>query len=65
MIWSHDMHPDIHLRLHHIRAAELHSQAEHCRQARPHRRSPWSAVSRRLGWKLVETGLYLVNLQRT
>jgi hypothetical protein len=64
MIWSHDMHPAIHLRLHHIRAAELHSQAEHWRQARPRRRSPWPAMRRRLGWKLVETGLRLVTLQR-
>jgi hypothetical protein len=60
MTWSHAMHPDIHLRLHHIRAAELHAQAK----ARPRHHSPWSAVRLRLGWKLVETGLRLVTLQR-
>ncbi len=65
MIRSHTMHPAFPLRLHHIRAAELRSQAEDWRRARPHHRSPWAAVSRRLGWTLVETGLYLVNLQRT
>lgn len=61
MTWSHDMHPDLHLRLHHIRATELHEQAERWQATRAHRRSPWSAVSRRLGWTLVETGLHLVH----
>lgn len=51
------MHPDIHLRLHAIRAAELRDETARRRRTapRPH------PLSRRLGWALVETGLWLVN----
>ncbi|MDN3022521.1 hypothetical protein [Streptomyces sp. S.PB5] len=47
------MHPEIHLTLHHIRAAELQTEARTA-QARPAR-----ALRTRLGWTLVELGLRL------
>ncbi|MGV9878363.1 hypothetical protein [Streptomyces sp. NPDC003006] len=47
------MHPDVHLLLHHARAAELH-QAAPLRRRRPQLRT-------RLGWSLVELGLRLVS----
>ncbi|MBT2491238.1 hypothetical protein J7E96_22475 [Streptomyces sp. ISL-96] len=51
------MHPDIHLRLHHQRAAELHAQAtQYARIPRPAPRHP---LRTRLGWTMVEIGLRL------
>ncbi|MFF0060739.1 MULTISPECIES: hypothetical protein [unclassified Streptomyces] len=47
------MHPDIHLRLHHLRAAELHERAL---AHRPQR----ADIRTQLGWTLVELGLRLV-----
>ncbi|WSL18429.1 hypothetical protein OG302_25870 [Streptomyces sp. NBC_01283] len=47
------MHPDIHLRLHHTRAAELHRAAP-LPQRRPRLRT-------QLGWTMVELGLRLVS----
>nr|WP_078594931.1 hypothetical protein [Streptomyces sp. NRRL S-920] len=47
------MHPDIHLRLHHDRAADLR------RAAPPRRRRP--RLRTQLGWTLVELGLRLVS----
>jgi hypothetical protein len=46
------MHPDIHLTLHHARAAELRDEADP-RPARHH------GLRTRLGWTLVEVGLRL------
>ncbi|MFF5983650.1 hypothetical protein ACFY78_32900 [Streptomyces olindensis] len=48
------MHPDIHLALHHARAAELRDEAH-----RPLTRAPKDALRTRLGWTLVEVGLRL------
>ncbi|WP_189554758.1 hypothetical protein [Streptomyces lavendofoliae] len=53
------MHPDIHLRLHELRAAEARDLAPRRPAARrtvPARRT----VRARLGWTLVELGLRLV-----
>ncbi|MFF8290293.1 hypothetical protein ACF068_13840 [Streptomyces sp. NPDC016309] len=47
------MHPDIHLRMHELRAAALRDAAP----PRPARRRPLRA---QLGWMLVELGLRLV-----
>ncbi|QEU94088.1 hypothetical protein CP970_27130 [Streptomyces kanamyceticus] len=47
------MHADIHLALHHVRAAELHRTA-------PTRR-PAPRFRDQLGWTLVELGLRLVS----
>jgi len=50
-------HPEIHLALHHARAAELHAQADAYRlasEAKPPRK-----LRSRLGWTLVELGLRL------
>ncbi|AZM53519.1 hypothetical protein DMA15_13805 [Streptomyces sp. WAC 01529] len=49
------MHPDIHLRLHHDRAAKLRHAAPP-RRTRPHPR-----IRTQLGWTLVELGLRLVS----
>ncbi|MFJ9029249.1 hypothetical protein ACIRQP_12130 [Streptomyces sp. NPDC102274] len=49
-------HPDIHLRLHAQRAAELRHEAAGFR-----RRPPRANLRTRLGWSLVELGLRLVN----
>ncbi|WP_329328577.1 hypothetical protein [Streptomyces luteogriseus] len=46
------MHPDIHLALHHARAAELRAEAG----PRPARRHDLRA---RVGWTLIEVGLKL------
>ncbi|EFL32464.1 predicted protein [Streptomyces viridochromogenes DSM 40736] len=46
------MHPDIHLALHHARAAELRAETEPRPVGRP-------ALRTRLGWILVEVGLKL------
>ncbi|MGV9348664.1 hypothetical protein ACWDSD_28375 [Streptomyces spiralis] len=51
------MRPEIHLTLHHVRAAELRTEAEAYRLAavaRSHR-----DLRTRLGWTLVEVGLRL------
>lgn len=48
------MHPDIHLTLHHARAAELRAEAD----VRPAARNR-HALRSRLGWTLVEVGLRL------
>ncbi|MGX1882778.1 hypothetical protein [Streptomyces sp. NPDC055287] len=53
------MHPDIHLRLHRLRAAELHREAAgHARLPRPAPRPP-HALRTRVGWTMVELGLRL------
>ncbi|WLW54652.1 hypothetical protein [Streptomyces sp. YU58] len=49
------MHPEIHLALHHARAAELRDQAEAHRLAA----RPPQGLRTRLGWTLVEVGLRL------
>jgi hypothetical protein len=49
------MHPEIHLTLHHMRAAELHVEARH--RATP--AQPRQDIRARLGWTLVEVGLRL------
>ncbi|GAA2273837.1 hypothetical protein GCM10010234_06250 [Streptomyces hawaiiensis] len=46
------MHPDIHLALHHARAAELRGETEPRPAHRPELRT-------RLGWALIEVGLKL------
>ncbi|MFI8889485.1 MULTISPECIES: hypothetical protein [Streptomyces] len=46
------MHPDIHLALHHARAAELRAETEP-------RSTPRPDIRTRLGWTLVEVGLKL------
>ncbi|MFD8232801.1 hypothetical protein ACFV20_13070 [Streptomyces sp. NPDC059696] len=46
------MHPDIHLTLHHARAAELRAETEPRPAHRP-------ALRTRLGWTLIEVGLKL------
>ena len=51
------LHPDTHLALHHIRAAELRAQAEAHRLAAKAR--PPRELRTRLGWTLVEVGLRL------
>ncbi|MEV5354100.1 hypothetical protein [Streptomyces sp. NPDC052693] len=51
------MHPDIHLALHHARAADLRAEAG----LRPARRSD---LRTRLGWTLVEVGLKLATRPR-
>ncbi|MCT7351390.1 hypothetical protein N4P33_04295 [Streptomyces sp. 15-116A] len=50
------MHPETHLALHHLRAAELRTGAESHRLARQH---PRTHLRTRLGWTLVELGLRL------
>ncbi|MEV3875376.1 hypothetical protein [Streptomyces sp. NPDC049906] len=49
------MHPDVHLLLHHQRAAALHAAAP----PRPAPARPPRALRTRLGWTLVELGLRL------
>ncbi|MFG2729799.1 hypothetical protein [Streptomyces canus] len=53
------MHPETHLALHHLRAADLRAEADAHRLAaqakRPH------AIRTRLGWTLVEVGLRLAS----
>ncbi|MET9394796.1 hypothetical protein ABZY20_31050 [Streptomyces sp. NPDC006624] len=51
------MHPDIHLALHHARAAELRAEAA----PRP---APRPGLRTRLGWTLVEVGLRLATRPR-
>jgi hypothetical protein len=50
------MHPDIHLPLHHARAAELRAEAG---APRPVRSRHAHHLRTRLGWTLVEVGLRL------
>ncbi|MFI6375838.1 hypothetical protein [Streptomyces sp. NPDC050546] len=50
------MHPDIHLALHHARAAELRAEAG---APRPVRARQGHRLRTRLGWTLVEVGLRL------
>ncbi|WP_435969835.1 hypothetical protein [Streptomyces sp. Qhu_M48] len=53
------MHADLHLRLHRLRAEELHRAAAEAARSRtaPHRPAPALALRVQLGWKLVEWGL--------
>jgi len=51
------LHPDTHLALHHIHAAELRAQAEAHRLAAEAK--PPRELRTRLGWTLVEVGLRL------
>ncbi|MDH6570021.1 hypothetical protein M2160_005042 [Streptomyces sp. SAI-117] len=51
------MHPETHLALHHLRAADLRAEADAHRLAAEARR-PY-AIRTRLGWTLVEVGLRL------
>jgi len=51
------MHPETHLALHHLRAADLRAEADAHRLAVEARR-PY-AIRTRVGWTLVEVGLRL------
>ncbi|MFD4831237.1 hypothetical protein ACFWPV_15485 [Streptomyces uncialis] len=51
------MRPEIHLALHHVRAAELRAEADAYRLAAAARRP--RDLRTRLGWVLVEVGLRL------
>nr|WP_246562073.1 hypothetical protein [Streptomyces roseirectus] len=53
-------HPDLHLPLHHHRAAELQAQAATHRLAR----TPTAPLRVRAGWTLVELGLRLATPRR-
>jgi len=54
------MHPETHLALHHVRAAELRAEADAYRLAAAARHPRRPRVLRtRLGWALVEVGLRL------
>lgn len=55
-------HPDTHLALHHLRAAELRARAETHRPATSARRP--GELRTRLGWTLVEVGLRLASAPR-
>jgi hypothetical protein len=55
-------HPEIHLALHHTRAAELRSDADAHRLAAEARRP--RALRTRIGWALVEVGLRLAATPR-
>ncbi|MFI9818973.1 hypothetical protein ACIHFC_00615 [Streptomyces sp. NPDC052013] len=52
------MHPETHLTLHHLHAAELRAEADGHRRAVAARRP--GDLRSRLGWTLVELGLRLV-----
>ncbi|MEV1077051.1 hypothetical protein AB0I98_02140 [Streptomyces sp. NPDC050211] len=52
------MHPEIHLALHHVRAAELHAEAAAHRLASAAAK-PGRPLRTRVGWTLVEVGLRL------
>jgi hypothetical protein len=56
------MHPEIHLVLHRVRAAELEHHAAAHRRAAAVRRTPDLRI--RLGWTLVAVGLRLVTAPR-
>ena len=51
------MHPEIHVALHHVRAAELRTEADAYRLAAAARRP--RDLRTRFGWALVEVGLRL------
>ncbi|MFD1658280.1 hypothetical protein ACFSL4_08650 [Streptomyces caeni] len=57
------MHPETHLALHHVRAAELRAEADACRLAAAARHS--RDLRTRLGWTLVELGLRLAAAPKT
>jgi hypothetical protein len=57
------MHPETHLALHHIRAAELRAEADAYRLAAAARRPRDLRI--RLGWTLVEVGLRLAAAPKT
>ncbi|NEA85212.1 hypothetical protein G3I38_26180 [Streptomyces sp. SID7958] len=57
------MHPETHLILHGVRAAELRAEAGSCRPAgAPRRPGP---LRTRVGWTLVEVGLRLAAVRGT
>ncbi|WP_055527962.1 hypothetical protein [Streptomyces graminilatus] len=56
------MNPEPHLALHHLRAADLHAEADAHRLALTARRPP-KALRTRVGWTLVEVGLRLATTQ--
>ncbi|GAB2833816.1 hypothetical protein GCM10027073_72790 [Streptomyces chlorus] len=60
------MHPETHLALHRIRAAELRTEADAYRLAAA-TRCPWrpQRLRTRLGWTLVEVGLRLAAAPRS
>lgn len=57
------MHPESHLALHHIHAAELRAEADAYRLADA--APPLPGLRTRLGWTLVEVGLRLASAPRT
>lgn len=57
------MHPETHLTLHHLHAAELRAEADAHRRAELARHP--RALRTRLGWTLVELGLRLAAAPRT
>ncbi|QFR00019.1 hypothetical protein F9278_31990 [Streptomyces phaeolivaceus] len=57
------MHPETHLALHQIRAAELRAEADAYRLAAKVRRP--QGMRTRLGWILVKVGLRLAAVPRT
>ncbi|MBZ3907590.1 hypothetical protein WB401_34975 [Streptomyces brasiliscabiei] len=57
------MHPETHLALHHVRAAELRAEADAYRLAVAARRP--RDLRARLGWTLVEVGLRMAATPRT
>ncbi|MGW1159639.1 hypothetical protein ACWD5Q_19945 [Streptomyces sp. NPDC002513] len=57
------MHPETHLTLHRVRAAELRAEAEAYRLAASVRRPQGLRI--RVGWALVEVGLRLAAAPRT
>jgi hypothetical protein len=63
------MHPQTHLALHHVRAAELRAEADAYRLAAaakiPRRSQDLRDLRTRLGWTLVEVGLRLAAPPRT
>lgn len=60
------MHPETHLALHHVRAAELRAEADAHRLLAAGRVRPEPRDLRtRLGWTLVEVGLRLASAPRT
>lgn len=56
------MHPDTHLQLHHLRAAELRAEADAHRLGAEATRS--HRLRARVGWTLVEVGLRLASAPR-
>ncbi|MYS07189.1 hypothetical protein GTW71_12230 [Streptomyces sp. SID6041] len=58
------MHPDIHLQLHRLHAAELHDEAAATAPRTPDR-TPGRVLRVQLGWRLVELGLRLATPPRS